>query len=107
MSRMRIIVVLGCVLLVPAIAGAQTARAEDVQDAVDQVAIDPPDEPREEKEQTLIEPAIDRVDPVAMPGQEVDGTEGSRQSRRIDQARFGAMAVTAIAHVCEVSATYR
>src|SRR5262245_26412492 len=32
-----------------AIAGAQTPRAEDVQDAVDQVAIDPPDEPREEK----------------------------------------------------------
>src|SRR5947207_2980162 len=82
------------VLRVPAldppqqIAAAQRPRAHDVQDAVDEVAVDPPDQAREAEEEAPVEPGVERVEAVTASCEDVDDRERERrrQAPGVDRA---------------------
>src|SRR5437773_4057054 len=82
------------VLRVPAldppqqIAAAQRPRAHDVQDALDELAVDPPDQAREAEEEAPVEPGVERVEAVTASCEDVDDRERERrrQAPGVDRA---------------------
>src|SRR5712691_4916703 len=61
---------------------AQRPRAQHVQNAVDEVAVDPPDEAREAQDERTVEPGVERVETVPAASQEIDRAEHRRQRGR-------------------------
>src|SRR5437899_11118785 len=69
------------VLRVPAldppeqITAAQRPRAQEVQEAVHEVAVDPPDQAREAQDEATVEPSVEGVETVAVACEDVDHRE--------------------------------
>src|SRR5262249_61854965 len=68
------------------VASAQRPGAQHVEDAVDQVTVDPPDEPREPQDESAVEPGVERVEAIAPPSQVVDRPEHRGQRNRAHDA---------------------
>src|SRR5439155_27126050 len=85
-------VVLGLAALDPAehVATSQRPRAQHIQNAVDEVAVDPTDQAREAQDKATVEPGVERVEAVPTARQEVDRAEQRGQRGRAhDPALIG------------------
>src|SRR5436309_2742423 len=85
-------VVLGLAALDPAehVATSQRPRAQHIQNAVDEVAVDPTDQAREAQDKATVESGVERVEAVPPTRQEVDRAEQRGQRGRAhDPALIG------------------
>src|SRR5881296_2021625 len=70
------------------ITAAQRRRAHEIQNAVHEVAVDPPDQAREAEDEASVEPGVEPVEAVAASREDVDHRERERRGEAagIDRA---------------------